>query len=177
MRLAPENIELRKSTERGGFTIWIGGEQWGVAAPQWCGGRGLMHNLRYPGGGAIQDKQENGYRYAAKVRGFKMRTVYRTDAATGQNSKATGPVPKQEDAIKIYMAALINRGLVESPADRKTRLAAAQAEHRTAQETRERHEDWTREGLISLAKIPGISDKEAFALKHAYREIFHKDMP
>ena len=35
MRLAPENIELRKSTERGGFTIWIGGEQWGVAAPQW----------------------------------------------------------------------------------------------------------------------------------------------
>lgn len=138
-----------------------------------------MHNLRYPGGGAIQDAQDNGYRFPAKVRGYKMRQLWRTDAATGKELPKDNrdPIPKQEDAIKIYMAALINRGLVESPADRATRLAGIQAENRAAAEKRERHNTWTREGLISLAKIPGISDKEAFALKHAYRELFHNDMP
>lgn len=166
--IATADIELRKSTDRGGFTIWIAGEQWGIAAPQWCGGNGLMHNLRYPNGGAIQDAQENGYRYAAKVRGFKMRQLDRDSVK---------PTPPQEDAIKGRMVDLINRGLVDSPtviADRR-RIQNDINEQQRA--TRQRHEDWMREGLLSLGRRSDLTDKESFAIKTAYKECFCAEFP
>jgi hypothetical protein len=171
-KITAADIELRKSTERGGFSIIVKGEHWGNAAPQWCGGRGLMHRLVYPDGSQIQDAQENGYRYQAKVRGYAMRQLHRDDGES--RSK---PVPKQEDAIKTYVVALINRGLVESPSDRTKRRTEATAKRAEEHTTTVRHQEWARDGLISLAKIPGISDKEVFALKYAFKDIFHQDMP
>lgn len=167
-KITRADIKLVKSTERGGFHIMINDELWGVAAPRFMGGRGLMHCLRYPNAGAIQDKQNNGYRFGATIRSHHMR-----------HREWTGPgeVLSQQEAIKDRMADLINRGLVESPAEIKERRESISKATQEARDTRTRHEDWTRDGLISLSKRPDITDKESFAVKHAYREIFCSDMP
>lgn len=169
-KITAADIELRKSADRGGFTIWIAGECWGVAKPQHCGSSGMKHNLRYPSGSNIQDKQANGYRYPASVRSFHMRQLHR-------DTGAKGPTPLQPDAIKSYMADLINRGLVEEPKVRADRLQSQQEESRRAQAERDRKTEWMRDGLMSIAARTDLTDKESFAIKQAYRDVFYADMP
>ncbi len=166
-KITINDVSVQANTaQRGSRFIYIGGVCWAAARARHLGPRGMAHDLTYPGGSSIKDNRQHG-----------VQKEFNVSVSSKRQRQRNGDVDDQDTAIAKLIVDLFNRGKIESPSDRERRIADKNRQIVEQHEKETRHRTWTRDGLISLARIPGISDKEVFALKYAFKDIFHTDMP